>query len=78
MWDCLHDRYDGHRSTDENGVGRRRFRVEYRGRGLVGPALDFRTLSPVRFRDVCEGTPWSDVEVPHRGEFGYYRARLEK
>lgn len=68
----------GHRRTGEDGVGRRRFRVEYRKRGLVGPPLEFRTVSPDGLRDACEGTPWTVAEVTRRGEHGYYRARLVK
>lgn len=68
----------GHRETDEAGVGRRRFRVEYRGRDLVGPRLSFRTFSPDRLRDTCEGTAWSVAEVRRYGDVGYFRARLAK
>ncbi|WP_231751262.1 class I SAM-dependent methyltransferase [Halogeometricum sp. CBA1124] len=59
-------------------VGRRRFRVEYRGRDLVGPRLSFRTFSPDRLRDTCEGTAWSVAEVRRYGDVGYFRARLAK
>ncbi|MDS0298663.1 class I SAM-dependent methyltransferase [Halogeometricum sp. S1BR25-6] len=68
----------GHRPTDEEGVGRRRFRVEYRKRDLVGPRLEFRTVLPDRLGDACEGTPWSVAETTYPGAFGYFRARLEK
>lgn len=73
------DESHGHHSMDaEDGVGRRQFRVEYRGRDLVGPLLAFRTVSPERLGDACEGTAWSVAETVYSGEFGYYRARLEK
>ncbi|MDS0292958.1 class I SAM-dependent methyltransferase [Halogeometricum luteum] len=68
----------GHAPTEADGVGRRRFRVEYRKRDLVGPRLEFRTVSPARLRAVCEETPWTVAETTYPGEFGYYRARLEK
>lgn len=72
------DESHGHRRTDERGIGRRRFRVEYRGRGLVGPLLAFRTFSPDRLRGACEATPWAVADVRYRGDAGYYVARLTK
>ncbi|RDI70620.1 class I SAM-dependent methyltransferase [Halopelagius longus] len=72
------DRSHGHRPTDEAGVGRRTFRVEYRGRGLVGPRLDFRTFSPGELRAACAQTAWTVGEVAYDGDAGYYRARLQK
>ncbi|SFR42894.1 class I SAM-dependent methyltransferase [Halogeometricum limi] len=72
-------RSHGNRPTDKDGIGRRRFRVEYRGRDLVGPLLEFRPFSPERLRDACEGTAWNVTEVTYGdGGTGYYRARLEK
>lgn len=71
-------RSHGHRPTDEDGIGRRVFRVEYRGRGLVGPKLDFRTFSPDELRAACAETTWTVEEVTYGGDDGYYRARLQK
>lgn len=72
------DESHGHRRTDEPGIGSRQFRVEYRGRDLVGPLLQFRTFSPETLRDACDGTPWTPTGVTYRGDVGYYKARLRK
>lgn len=72
------DRSRGHRPADAEGVGRRRFRVEYRGRGLVGPRLDFRTFSPDELRAACAETAWTVGDVTYEGDAGYYVARLQK